>query len=314
MKTTLLRLPLLMAMFVSACASTNADASGGARARQTTLDASDKDPRAFSSGPYRVEVESADAVTLPTFFDAGRAYVLGTLGQRYRLRISNPTSARVEAVVSIDGLDAIDGEPADFISKHGYVIAPHDDLVVEGFRTSLEQVATFRFSSVPDSYASRKGKDRNVGVIGVAFFRERPPIAYASPPGLDRSWAPGALPRGGAPSPAPRATVEDRAEGAAPSAGRSATESVAPPGKSAARRSGLGTEFGEARPSHVDYTRFQRASASEPSALFELRYNDRQGLLALGIDVDHTRERDDLSLRESADPFPARTFAAPPPR
>ena len=48
--------------------------------------------------------------------------------------------------------------------------------------------------------------------------------------------------------------------------------------------------------------------------MIELRYNDRQGLLALGIPVDEAYGRDDVSLRESADPFPRSRYAVPPPR
>jgi hypothetical protein len=36
----------------------------------------------------------------------------------------------------------------------------------------MSQVAAFRFGSVRDSYAARKGDAQNVGVIGVAFFAE----------------------------------------------------------------------------------------------------------------------------------------------
>jgi hypothetical protein len=48
--------------------------------------------------------------------------------------------------------------------------------------------------------------------------------------------------------------------------------------------------------------------------VIELRYNDREGLLALGIAVDRPSYRNDVSLRESAEPFPQSRFAAPPPR
>src|SRR5690606_2337202 len=48
-------------------------------------------------------------------------------------------------------------------------------------------------------------------------------------------------------------------------------------------RPGLGTEFGEQRYSAVSWTQFVRASASKPSAIAELRYNDAAGLQALGI-------------------------------
>jgi hypothetical protein len=74
-------------------------------------------------------------------------------------------------VVSVDGLDVIDGENGD-LRKRGYVVPPHGDVKIEGFRTSTADVATFRFSSVDGSYAGKKGKARNVGVIAVAIFEE----------------------------------------------------------------------------------------------------------------------------------------------
>jgi hypothetical protein len=53
-------------------------------------------------------------------------------------------------------------------------MAPHAQIVVEGFRQSTEAVAAFRFSPVRESYASEKYHDtRNVGVIGAAIFNER---------------------------------------------------------------------------------------------------------------------------------------------
>ena len=132
--------------------------------------------------PYGVELLSGDFRSLPTFYSSGRAYVMGSIGERYRIRITNPTARRVEAMVSVDGLDAIDGKTASYEDKRGYIILPTASVTIEGFRTSLDQVATFRFSSVRDSYAGRKGQDRNVGVIGVAFFPERDASRFALPP------------------------------------------------------------------------------------------------------------------------------------
>ena len=54
-----------------------------------------------------------DGVPAQTFDYAGGTYVLGQLGARYTLRVSNHSGRRVEAVVSVDGRDAIDGRPAD---------------------------------------------------------------------------------------------------------------------------------------------------------------------------------------------------------
>jgi hypothetical protein len=46
-------------------------------------------------------------------------------------------------------------------------------LSIDGFRTSDDAVAAFRFGRVADSYAAQTGGDRNVGVIGLAIFAER---------------------------------------------------------------------------------------------------------------------------------------------
>jgi hypothetical protein len=51
-----------------------------------------------------------------------------------------------------------------------------------------------------------------------------------------------------------------------------------------------------------------------PSDIVAFRYNDRAGLLALGIEVDPpAMAHSEIRTRESADPFRANRFAAPPP-
>lgn len=124
--------------------------------------------------PYDVSLVSEHGSPLSTFAHNGRYYVLGDAGERYTIRVSNPTARRIEAVVSVDGLDVIDGENGD-LGKRGYIVPPYGDLRIEGFRTSQSDVATFRFSSVGGSYAGKKGKARNVGVIAVALFEEQAP-------------------------------------------------------------------------------------------------------------------------------------------
>ncbi len=121
--------------------------------------------------PYDVQVLRESGETLPTYAFKDRFYVQGNASERYILRITNPTPNRVEAVVSVDGLDVVDGENGD-LRKRGYVVPPYGETRIEGFRTSQADVATFRFSSVVDSYAGKKGKARNVGVIAVAIFEE----------------------------------------------------------------------------------------------------------------------------------------------
>jgi len=75
-------------------------------------------------------------------------------------------------VLSVDGLDVIDGRPASF-RKRLYIVNSHRKLVVEGFRQSTDAVAAFRFGPVRESYPAEKYHNtRNVGVIGIALFNE----------------------------------------------------------------------------------------------------------------------------------------------
>jgi hypothetical protein len=103
---------------------------------------------------------------------ADRNFVIGQEGQRYEILVHNQTGGRFEVVSSVDGLDVIDGLPAHF-EKRGYVLEPHGTLRIEGWRRSQQEVAAFRFGRVSDSYAARTTGDRNVGVIGFAFFAEQ---------------------------------------------------------------------------------------------------------------------------------------------
>lgn len=119
-----------------------------------------------------VEVRDQSGRLLPGLEVDGQWFVIGEQGRRYSIFVRNRTAFRIEVVLSVDGLDVIDGRTAAF-SKRGYVIHPRGTLEVEGFRQSTEAVAAFRFSSVRDSYANRRHRDtRNVGVIGVAIFHE----------------------------------------------------------------------------------------------------------------------------------------------
>ena len=161
---------------LTACNSAYADRLAPAPANEKAL------AHSPAQSPYQVDLIGENGRTLDVYQHRGRFYVLGSVGQRYTIRVTNPTHKRVEALVSVDGLDVIDGKTAD-LGKRGYVVPAGGELRIDGFRVSTQQVATFRFSSVSNSYAGRKGKARNVGVIGVAIFEERAPqeIIVAEP-------------------------------------------------------------------------------------------------------------------------------------
>jgi hypothetical protein len=247
---------------------------------------------AARSGPYALELLDASGRPLPTFRHRGRTYVLGALGARYQLRIRNGSSERVEAVASVDGRDVLDGKPAS-VGRRGYLVPARGELVVDGFRLDAASVAAFRFAPVPRSYAALAGDDRDVGVVGVAIFRERPRAVVALP----RSEA-----------------REIGAERQPPSSPAIADGGGSAPRRPTPERPGLGTEFGERRSSPVEEVAFERAPGGS-AAILDLRYDDRAGLAALGIDLDGAwARRGEGERRALAEPFRAGPgYAEPPP-
>lgn len=126
----------------------------------------------LGDGAVGVSIIDDGGAMLPGVAARGRNLIAATDGQRYQIVIRNATSARFEVVTSVDGLDVIDGKPAG-VDRRGYLVDPHGELVIDGFRQSDDQVAAFRFGKVATSYAAGTSGDANVGVIGVALFAER---------------------------------------------------------------------------------------------------------------------------------------------
>jgi hypothetical protein len=237
-----------------------------------------------SQGGFRLELVDDGGRPLPSYLHEGRTYVLGSAGARYRLRIRNDSGRRVEVVVSVDGRDVIDGGPSS-LGKRGYLVDARGEVLIDGYRLSEDAVAAFRFGTVARSYAALEGDARDVGVIGVAVFPERRP------------------------RPAPLRDSPAREKSASAEAVQGAPAPAAPE----AKRPGLGTTFGEEHESHVRQVAFVRESAS-PAVRLTLRYDDRAGLLAAGVDVDGRCEAPEQRLRREADPFRRDSRWAPPPR
>jgi hypothetical protein len=108
----------------------------------------------------------------PGVFIGDSWFVVGQEGRRYVIVVRNKTDLRLEVVLSVDGLDVLDGRKAS-VRKPGYIMASLSELKVDGFRQSTESVAAFRFSPVRESYTAEKYHNtQNVGVIGVAVFNE----------------------------------------------------------------------------------------------------------------------------------------------
>lgn len=103
----------------------------------------------------------------------GRTYVEGRRDVAYTLRFRNNSPNRVLVVPSVEGLCTVDGQPATDTSR-GYVVSAYSSASIEGWRTSLNDVATFVFSAKKGSYAAKtQGTTANCGVIGCKVFAEK---------------------------------------------------------------------------------------------------------------------------------------------
>jgi hypothetical protein len=243
-----------------------------------------------SAGGFSFELIDDGGRPLPTFFHAGRTYVLGTKGVRYRVRVRNESGRRAEVVVSVDGRDVIDGGPSS-LEKNGYIVDSRGEVVIDGYRLSESTVAAFRFGTVSRSYAALEGDARDVGVIGVAVFPERQVRAEPLRDSLSRDSS-------------------SREKGARAESIQGAPSPSAPE----AKRPGLGTTFGEEHESHVQRVAFLRES-TRPAATLTLRYDDRPGLLAAGVDLDRGRcVPPEQRARRDADPFRRDAGYAQPPK
>lgn len=208
-----------------------------------------------------IDVEILDHQTgqvLPVYWHDGERHIAGEPGREYEIRLRNQGGGRLLAVTSVDGVNVITGRTAAPLGS-GYVLDPWDLVEVDGWRKSMDEVAAFYFTALPDSYAARTGRPNNVGVIGVAIFRE-----VERQPTFEGDYA-------------------ARAEVPASAAAGAAAESKASKSRAdAAADERLGTGHGRRLDSGARYTAFERAS-NVPAEVIRIYYDSRKNLVARGI-------------------------------
>ncbi len=240
--------------------------------------------------------------TLPLHYYRGEYWVAGVPGAKYAIDVRNAMGRRVLAVTSVDGVNVVSGETAN-TAQTGYVLGAYQRYGITGWRKSNNDVAAFEFTASPNSYAERTGRPRDVGVIGVALFRERAPaqVQPAYPQHHDRSGSErykdsesSAAPAAARP-PAPAAPTAPSARAADAAKAESASGApYEPSNDSVAKRSApqsanivqsapkLGTGHGERETSVVTNTEFERDSNS-PAEVIRIRYDSYANLLAIGV-------------------------------
>lgn len=234
-----------------------------------------------------------------TYSHDNDTYIEGRPGSSYKIRLTNRTYQRIKVIVSVDGLSVMDGKPAGS-NTQGYVINGYDSLVIDGWRTSMDSVATFEFGSKRHSYSAESGQGTsNVGVIGVQVFREYqyvPTKRYFTAPvyydGYANTFDHGTW------------NIESSSlRGIAISTSLNVGYNSADGDDtfvamaSAAPINNVGTEFGQEVESKVVETNFiPRSNAADQ--LFIVYYDDRRGLEARGIYLGN-------SPKKRPNPFPA---------
>ncbi|MDP1537542.1 MAG: hypothetical protein Q8L95_10205 [Burkholderiales bacterium] len=214
---------------------------------------------------------------LPVYLHEGRHYVVGHPGNEYEIRLRNRQRSDILAVVSVDGVDVITGDTADW-QHSGYVLGSQQSFGIKGWRKNLERTAAFYFTALPDSYAARTGRPEHVGVIGIAVFRKKPePLMQYSPPRLAGRAA-------DADAPAPATGAAERSAGSASDdfAGPGNGSRAEAPATTARKSARLGTGHGRSETSVVTYTEFERATTA-PAEIITIYYDSYHNLVAQGI-------------------------------
>jgi hypothetical protein len=250
-------------------------------------------------------IDRDSGVALDTHYYHGEYWVAGRPGGRYAIEIHNHLGERLLAVTSVDGVNVVSGETAAW-DQNGYVFSPGDRYQITGWRKSDAEVAAFTFTDLANSYAARTGRPANVGIIGVAVFRER------QPPAVDQPEIGGQTPHR---SDAARSDAERAASDASHVASGASrlgeSAAMSPPSALAAPqpKAKLGTGHGEREYSYVDHTEFLRLQ-KQPNQVIRIHYDSLDNLFAMGI---VTRPRVGTP---APDPFPGsrdRRYVPDPP-
>jgi len=233
-------------------------------------------------------IDRDTGAVLTPYRHRGEYWVAGRPGARYAIRVRNSRGERVMAVMSVDGINVITGQNGGW-NQSGYVFGPWDSYEVAGWRKSDEEIAAFEFTASPNSYAARTGRPGNIGVIGLALFRERPLPPMEPQQRYTPDEARNEADTAGAASGRPQSEMRrEAAPASAPAPTAAGSGSVRAHDKAvasaeyAAPTPSLGTGHGAREYSHVDSTRFDKLSDT-PDEVIRIRYDSYDNLVAMGV-------------------------------
>ena len=275
-----------------------------------------------------------DGRVLKTYRHKGQVYAEVPETGPYQIRVRNRSHKRKLVVVSVDGVNVVNGEDAGF-DGDGYVLRPYETLDIPGFRRDDGTVAAFTMEEKENSYAAQTGRGTsNVGVIGVAVFDEKvqtqaPFIIrqdhYHYPPSSPWNGWP---PRIGSPfqkgdwsytystnsdadslelcNSHTETVCSTAGDDGVPNMTYCSDVGVAGGQVNSASIKDVGTAYGEEVEFHTMDVEFERAT-DKPNRIFDIRYATRERLREWGVPVDRKPPK------SAPNPFPASVGASVPP-
>jgi len=230
---------------------------------------------------------------LPEYHHDGATWVEGRSGSDYVLRLRNRTGKRVEAVVTVDGINVVNAEEGSAAGT-GYVLGPYQTTDIKGFLRDAAHAAAFTFGAGGDAYRAKLGRDAaHVGVIGAAVFEEKPPrVNITLPPAVGIhvcSWQPHPYypPVYIGPGFGLRGTTGTQNPAAGEIQCSVGSAQVMDFGGSV-KTQNLGTSYGREVDFSTVTTTFERAT-EHPAETFTIRYDDAEGLRQRGVPVGAVR-------------------------
>ena len=239
-----------------------------------------REARPIRYAPFEVEVQVGGR-PLEELAGRGRRYVEAIEGAEYELVVRNPLPVRVAVALAVDGLNTIDARHTSSWEASKWVIEPYGSVRLSGWQMSSRHARRFYFTTERDSYAARRGRTQDLGVITAVFYRElapRPP-AVTRPPGYHDQRSQGE--RSEAEGRADSSTNQARSRGGAVAAPRPDDEHAA---------TGIG------RPVDHQVTWVSMNLDRRPAAEVTIRYEYRDALRRLGL-LPRPHDVDDGALR-----------------
>ena len=272
-----------------------------------------------NSKQYEILVRPLGRKQADEYYHDGSIWVEGREGNSYTIELRNHSYNRVLFILSVDGLDAIEGKPAG-VDSQGYVLPGKSNISVPGWKLNDREAAEFFFSRKQDSYVnSIGGSTANTGVIGTMIFQEKQVVnpyniaKYYSGNNSVTSFPTSSLTEDYWMAPSNMTANQGShitdlndfnnklSRGlSVPASYQQLSATSAASVNTAYVSQDVATGFGKATNWNNNEVAFERENPANPDCIMAIYYNTAKNLEKMGIQL---RKRRDASYK--ADPFPA---------